>query len=120
MAGRWYKLEDREGAAQAIRQMREEDLRYLNRLIVERLKLISQARSTVLLARFSVGDHVGFQAPTGQKKTGVILKLNKKTVTIRTHDGQQWNVYPGFLTPAARQQSSAPDTELDRTDLGRD
>jgi len=102
MADRWYKLENRDGAAEAIRQMGEDDLRYLNRLIVERLKLISQARSTALLAQFSVGDHVGFQAPTGEKKAGVILKLNKKTVTIRTHDGQQWNVCPGFLTPAAR------------------
>ena len=102
MADRWYKLENRQGAAEAIRQMGEEDLRYLNRLIVERLKLISQARSTVLLARFSVGDRVGFQASTGEKKAGIILKLNKKTVTIRTDDGQQWNVYPGFLTPAAQ------------------
>ena len=102
MADRWYKLENREGAAEAIRQMGEEDLRYLNRLIAERLKLISQARSTVLLARFSVGDRVGFQTSTGERKTGVILKLNKKTVTIRTDDEQRWNVYPGFLTPAAR------------------
>lgn len=102
MADRWYKLENREGAAEAIRQMGEEDLRYLNRLIAERLKLISQARSTVLLARFSVGDRVGFQTSTGEKKTGIILKLNKKTVTIRTDDEQRWNVYPGFLTPAAR------------------
>jgi hypothetical protein len=97
-----HKLENREGAAEAIRRMGEEDLRYLNRLIVDRLKLISQARSTVLLANFGVGDHVGFQAPTGEKKNGVILKLNKKTVTIRTDDEQQWNVCPGFLTPAAQ------------------
>ena len=102
MAGKWYRLEDRRGAADAVRRMGEEDLHYLNGLIVERLKLLSQARSTALLAHFNLGDRVGFPAPTGGKKTGVILKLNKKTATIRTDDGQQWNVHPGFLTSADR------------------
>jgi len=35
--------------------MNEDDLPFLNRLIVERLKLIGQARSTVMLAHFSIG-----------------------------------------------------------------
>ncbi len=100
MAGEWYKLENREGAAEAIRRMGEEDLLYLNRLIVERLKLISQARSTTLLAHFSIGDRVSFQTPSGERKSGIIQKLNKKTATIRTDDGHHWNVHPGFLSPA--------------------
>ena len=102
MTDKWCKLEDREGAAEAIRRMGEEDLRFLNRLIVDRLKLFAQARSTALMARFSVGDSVSFRAPNGQEKTGIIFKLNKKTVSVRTHDGQLWNVGPVFLTPAAR------------------
>ena len=101
MAGEWWTLEDREGAAKAIRQMGAEDLRYLNRLIVDRLKLIAQAHSTALMARFSVGDRVGFPTPTGERKTGVVLKLNKKTATVHTDDGQRWNVAPGLLSPAA-------------------
>jgi hypothetical protein len=82
----------------AILRMSEDDLRYLNRLIVERLKLIGQARSTVMLARFSVGDRVSFQSPSGERKSGVIIRLNKKTASITTDDGQRWNVHPGFLT----------------------
>jgi hypothetical protein len=35
------KLEDRDGGAEAIRRLGEEDLLYLNHLIVERLKLIA-------------------------------------------------------------------------------
>ena len=102
MAGKWYRLEDRRGAADAVRRMGEEDLHYLNGLIVERLKLLSQARSTALLAHFNLGDRVGFPAPTGGKKTGVILKLNKKTASIQTDDGQRWNVHPSFLFPAPK------------------
>lgn len=89
---------DRAAAAEAIRRMGEEDLRYLNRLIVERLNLLGQARSTVMLAKFSVGDRVSFQSSTGERKTGIIVRLNKKTASIATDDGQHWNVAPGFLT----------------------
>lgn len=99
MARERFELVDRKAAAEAIGRMNEEDLRFLNRLIVERLKLISQARSTVMLARFSVGDRVSFPSTTGERKSGVIIRLNKKTASIVTDDGQHWNVHPGFLTP---------------------
>ena len=44
---------DRAAAAEAIRKLYEDDLRYLNRLIVELPKLIQQARSTIMLGRTS-------------------------------------------------------------------
>ena len=100
MTGESLELADRAGAAEAIRRMGEEDLRYLNRLIVERLKLIHQARSTAMLAHFSVGDRVSFQGPAGQRKSGIIVRLNKKTASIATDEGQQWNVHPVYLSPA--------------------
>lgn len=91
---------DRDSAAEAIRQMSENDLRYLNRLIVGRLKLISQARSTALLADFDIGQRVRFQSPAGEDKEGLIIRINKKTASISTDDGEHWNVHPGFLRPA--------------------
>jgi hypothetical protein len=98
MGGETFDLVDRAAAVEAIRRMNEDDLRFLNRLIVERLKLIGQARSTTMLARFSVGDRVSFQSPTGERKSGVIIRLNKKTASIATDDGHHWNVHPGYLT----------------------
>ena len=95
-----FNLVDRTAAAEAIRRMNEDDLRFLNRLIVERLKLINQARSTTMLAQFSLGDRVSFPMSSGERKTGVIIRLNKKTASICTEDGQHWNVHPGFLTAA--------------------
>jgi hypothetical protein len=99
MGGERFELVDRAAAAETIRRMNEDDLRFLNRLIVERLKLMHQARSTAMLARFSVGDRVSFQSTSGERKVGVIIRLNKKTASIATDDGQQWNVHPGFLPP---------------------
>ncbi len=87
----------RDEAAYVIRQMGEEDLLFLNRLIVERLKLLHQARSTAMLARFSVGDRVSFSSAPGEQKSGVIVRLNKKTASIVADDGQHWNVHPVHL-----------------------
>ena len=99
MANGMFDVVDRAAAVEAIRRMNEDDLRFLNRLIVERLKLISQARSTTMLAHFSRGERVSFPTNTGERKAGVIIRLNKKTASIATDDGQQWNVHPSFLLP---------------------
>jgi hypothetical protein len=91
------KIIDRVTAAEAIKRLGEEDLLFLNRLIVERLKLLSQARASTLMINFARGDRVGFQAPDGRTLQGMVLRLNKKTVSVATDDGHQWNVAPGLL-----------------------
>jgi hypothetical protein len=91
------KIIDRLSAVEAIKRLNEDDLLFLNSLIVERLKLISQVKSTSLMASFSRGDRVGFQAPDGRALEGFVLRLNKKTVSVATDDGHQWNVAPGLL-----------------------
>jgi hypothetical protein len=91
------KIVDRVSAIEAIKRLNEEDLLFLNRLIVERLKLISQARATMLMTSFTKGDRLGFQLPDGRMLKGTVLRLNKKTVSVATDDGQQWNVAPGLL-----------------------
>ena len=91
------KIIDRVSAVEAIKRLGEDDLIFLNRLIVERLKLIAQARATTLMTSFTRGDRVGFQAPDGRNIEGTVLRLNKKTVSVATDDGHQWNVAPGFL-----------------------
>ncbi|MCO5762883.1 MAG: hypothetical protein EP309_08260 [Gammaproteobacteria bacterium] len=77
--------------------MNEEDPLFLNRLIVERLKLISQIRATKLITSLTRGDLVGSQAPEGRMLEGMVLRLNKKTTSVATNDGHQWNVAPGLL-----------------------
>ena len=91
------KIVDRVSAVEAIKRLDEEDLLFLNRLIVERLNLISQARATTLMTSFTKGDRVGFQAPDGRALEGMVLRLNKKTISIATDDGHRWNVAPGLL-----------------------
>lgn len=88
---------DRETALKFIREMSEEDLLFLNEKIVERLKLISQAQSTAVLSQFSVGQRVRFLGRDGQAVVGTIIRLNKKTVSISSDNGQRWNVSPNLV-----------------------
>ena len=90
-------LLDRELFTEALRHMSEADLVYLNRMVVERLNLLAQARSTVQLARFAQGDRICFTDSDGTEKHGTVLRLNKKTVSVCTDDNQRWNVSPELL-----------------------
>jgi hypothetical protein len=94
-------LLDRELLTQALRHMSEDDLLYLNRMVVERLNLLAQARSTVQLAQFAEGDRVQFTTSDGTVKHGVIVKLNKKTASLQADDGHYWKVSPSFLRKLA-------------------
>lgn len=98
---------DRELFTHALRHMSEEDLRFLNGLVVERLKLLAQARSTVALAQFAEGDRVSFTAGDGSLKRGFVLRLNKKTASLRTDDGQHWKVSPALLRKGSDAQEVA-------------
>lgn len=93
-------LLDREAFLEALRHMGEEDLRFLNQRVVERLNLLAQAKSTVQLAQFSQGDRVWFTLDNGEVKRGVIVRLNKKTASLVTDDQQRWKVSPGLLRKA--------------------
>ncbi|NPV00249.1 MAG: hypothetical protein HPY53_02595 [Brevinematales bacterium] len=86
-----------------IKSLSEKELIYLNRLVIERLKLISQEKSTSQMMRFNIGERVSFTAPDGQRRQGFIIRLNKKTASIRTDDNENWNVAPGLLKNSPQQ-----------------
>jgi hypothetical protein len=81
-----------------ISQLDEGELLELNRRIVARLKYLQEARTHHQMLRFNVGDRVRFQPPGHEAKTGVIIKYNRKTVSVLTDDRHQWNVAPVFLS----------------------
>ena len=80
-----------------IKLLGEKELIYINRLVIERLKLISQQKSTSQMIRFNIGERVYFTDHEGKTRKGIIIKLNKKTASIRTDDNHNWNVVPGLL-----------------------
>ena len=81
-----------------IDELTEEELIDLNHRIVERLKFLESYHTHKEMMEFSPGDQVSFKPAGQKKKTGTLVKFNKKTVTVITDTGQKWNVSPHLLT----------------------
>ncbi len=81
-----------------IDKLTEAELIDLNNRIVERLKFLQQMRAHAAMLDYSIGERVSFQPSGHPVLTGIISKYNKKTVTVVTSNGQQWNVAPVFLS----------------------
>jgi hypothetical protein len=87
-----------------IDQLTEAELIDLNHRIVARLRLLRQIRTHTQMLEFKIGDRVSFQPAGRPVVVGMLTRYNKKTVTVITDQGEQWNVAPGFLRWAENPQ----------------
>ncbi len=78
-------------------QFTEEELVHLNRLVVERLRLMRQVRDHQAMIQFRVGQRVSFAMANGRVVRGVLTKYNRKSVGVLTDQGESWTVAPGLL-----------------------
>ena len=81
-----------------INRMTEAELIDLNHRIVARLRFLHQMRAHAEMLEFKIGDRVTFQPPGQGQVEGILTRYNKKTVTVITGDGRQWNVSPQLLS----------------------
>ena len=84
-----------------IDKLTEAELIDLNHRIVERLRFLHQMKAHAKMLEFKIGDRVAFQAEGGGAIEGMLTRYNKKTVTVITDDGRQWNVSPALLSRVA-------------------
>ncbi|MCA2992884.1 hypothetical protein [Gemmatimonas sp.] len=89
-----------------ISQLDEAQLLALNQQIVARLNYLQEARTHHQMLNFKVGERVRFHPPGHDPKAGVIVKYNRKTVTVVTDDQHHWNVAPVFLTRVVEPEES--------------
>ena len=89
-----------------ISKLGEAELVELNQRIVARLRYLQEARTHHQMLSFNVGDRVRFHPPGHDPKSGVIVKYNRKTVTVITDDRHQWNVAPVFLSRVVDTQAA--------------
>lgn len=90
-----------------IDSLTEEELIDLNNRVVARLKFLQQFRAHSQMLEFGIGDRVSFQPEGHPVLIGMLTRYNKKTVTVITDSGQQWNVSPGFLRKVEEPGSAA-------------
>ena len=81
----------------ALSELSHAQLLQLNKIIVEKIDLFNKVKCLKALNEFNIGDRITFNY---EDKTffGKVLKLNQKTISIRTEDGRRWNVSPQFLS----------------------
>ncbi|MFQ5328413.1 MAG: hypothetical protein ACE5D4_00295 [Thermodesulfobacteriota bacterium] len=80
-----------------IDRLTESELIDLNHRIVERLRFLSSMHAHAEMMEFSIGERVAFNPAGREEQRGVLVKYNKKTVTVVTEAGQRWNVSPHLL-----------------------
>jgi hypothetical protein len=83
-----------------IDHLTEAELMQLNRRIIERLRFLQQMRSHARMLEFNLGDRVSFQPDGYPVLTGIIIRYNKKTVTVATESHGQWRVAPNLILAA--------------------
>lgn len=74
----------------------KDQLILLNRFIVERLKQMHEDQINEHMDEFEIGDTVCFE---NERKiiNGIIIKINKKTISVLTENKERWNVTPTLL-----------------------
>jgi hypothetical protein len=83
-----------------IDSLSEEELIELNHKVVARLRFLHQMRSHSAMLGFRIGERVKFHSDGGAVVFGTLTRYNKKTVTVITDAGENWNVAPGLLSKA--------------------
>lgn len=100
-----------------IDSMPEDVLMVVHDRVVNRLNELQQKRTMQSMADFRPGDVVRFRTERGELVTGVLIRLNKKSVTVHTANGNRWKVAPQFLTKVERAETlDALDSMLDKVD----
>ena len=92
-----------------IDHLTEAELIDLNHRIVARLRLLNQMRAHAEMLEFRIGDRVAFRASGQGRIEGMLTRYNKKTVTVVTEEGRQWNVSPNLLSRVLSTTTAKPE-----------
>ena len=66
-------------------------------------------RAHARMLEFTIGDRVSFQPEGRPLVVGMLIRYNRKTVTVITDTGQRWNVAPTLLRRRRRLRGARTD-----------
>ena len=90
----------------------EDELVALNARIVERLRFLHQQKTTSALQEIKIGSGVMFEGPDGAMIQGIVIRRNRKTVTVHADNDRQWNVSPQLLKPSGEDLQTLVEREM--------
>lgn len=80
-----------------IKELNIDELILLNKMVVERIKILSQVETSNAMQKYNIGEWVKFEDNNNRLIEGKIIKINKKTISILTRENIKWNVHPTFI-----------------------
>ncbi|NTH79778.1 hypothetical protein G6K97_21700 [Agrobacterium rhizogenes] len=80
-----------------IDRLDEAALLRLHDCIVGRLQLLDIEKTARALRQIKIGGRVMFEGPDNTLISGVVIRRNRKTLSIRVDDGTQWNISPHLI-----------------------
>lgn len=83
-----------------LKGLTKHELLVLNKMTVERLRLMDKAESWLSLTKFNIGDTVSWAGSNDIVHTGIIIRLNNKTASIKVGEKEHWKVSPQLLHKA--------------------
>ncbi len=73
-----------------------EELMELHWKILKRIQKLGKMKLYEDLQKFDVGDKVSFKGKGEDLITGIVIRVNQKSVTIKTDQGATWYVAPAL------------------------
>ncbi len=84
--------------ADILNPMTADELMELNKLVIQRIKILNQLYTLGSLNRLKIGDKVKWNGSDGIIRSGKIIRLNSKTASISIGDNKgYWRVSPQLL-----------------------
>lgn len=80
----------------------EAELIELHDAVVDRLHFLHQQKTAHALLGLAIGERVVFEDNTGRTQAGIVIRRNRKTVTVHCDNARQWNVSPQLLRKEKR------------------
>ena len=82
-----------------LNKLTREELIELNRAVVKRIKLMDDLKRMAANSAFEVNDHVAWNDNEGEYRTGHVLRINTKTISVE-EDGDPegiWRIPASYL-----------------------
>ncbi len=79
-----------------VKSLKDDEVRDLYKQLGHRLNLMIRAKELYAMKDFNVLDRVVFHNQ-GQHFEGTITKINQRTISVITIEGENWNVNPRIL-----------------------
>jgi hypothetical protein len=82
-------------AVMDLNDMSYEQLFELHEEVIKRLRYLADLRTRATLDRYQVGDRVKFDDGRGRTVGGIVVRINRKSLTVETPRGR-WSGIPPF------------------------